>query len=43
VPTLAWKVAIPADNPDVLKANLIDFLERNYFDVVVTDTTRAAI
>jgi hypothetical protein len=38
VPTLAWKAAIPADNPDSLKGDLIKFLERNQFDVVVTDT-----
>jgi len=37
LPTLAWKAAIPADNPDSLKADLIHFLERNHFDVVVTD------
>ena len=38
VPTLAWKAAMPADTPDSLKVELIDFLQRNHFDVVVTDT-----
>ena len=38
VPTVAWKIAIPPDNPDYLKDDLINFLERNHFDVVVTDT-----
>ena len=38
VPTVAWKIAIPPDNPNSLKDDLINFLKRNHFDVVVTDT-----
>ena len=38
VPALAWKLAIPPDGPDSLKADLTNFLQRNQFDVVVTDT-----
>ncbi len=37
LPTVAWKIAIKPDNPDYLKDDLINFLERNNFDVVVTD------
>ena len=35
--SIGWKVAIPLDNPSHLKENLVDFLERNHFTVVVTD------
>lgn len=35
--TLAWKIAIPPYNPDDLKGELVEFFERNGFDVVVTD------
>jgi hypothetical protein len=35
--TLAWKIAIPPFNPDVLKGELVEFFERNGFNVVVTD------
>jgi hypothetical protein len=37
LPTVAWKIATPPDSPDYLKDDLISFLERNHFDVVVTD------
>lgn len=33
---LGWKVAIPADSPSYLKEDLVRFLERNNFDVVVS-------
>jgi hypothetical protein len=35
--TLAWKIAIPPDNPDDLKEELVEFFERNGFNVAVTD------
>ena len=35
--TLAWKIAIPPFNPDLLKRELVEFFERNGFNVVVTD------
>lgn len=35
--TLAWKIAVPPDNPDDLKEELVAFFERNGFNVVVTD------
>ena len=35
--TLAWKIAVPPYNPDDLKGELVAFLERNGFNVVVTD------
>lgn len=35
--SLGWKVAIPADNPSYLKEELVKFLERNHFDVVVSE------
>jgi len=35
--TLAWKIAIPPYNPDDLKEALVEFFERNGFNVVVTD------
>jgi hypothetical protein len=38
LPAVAWKIAIKPDNPDYLKDDLINFLERNHFDVVVTET-----
>jgi hypothetical protein len=34
---IGWKIAIPPDNPSYLKEDLIKFLERNHFHVVVTD------
>jgi hypothetical protein len=37
LPTVAWKIAVQPDNVDYLKENLINFLERNHFDVVVTN------
>ncbi len=35
--TIGWKVAIQPDDPNYLKEDLIKFLERNHFNVVVTD------
>jgi hypothetical protein len=35
--TIGWKIAIKPDNQDYLTENLVKFLERNHFDVVVTD------
>ena len=37
--TIGWKIAIQPDNPNYLKDDLIKFLERNHFNVVVTDET----
>ncbi len=34
---LGWKIAIRPDDPNYLKEDLIKFLERNHFSVVVTD------
>jgi len=34
---LGWKIAIQPDDPNYLKEDLIKFLERNHFSVVVTD------
>lgn len=34
---IGWKIAIPFENPNYLKEDLVRFLERNRFDVVVTD------
>jgi hypothetical protein len=34
---LGWKIAIQPDDPNHLKQDLIKFLERNHFSVVVTD------
>ena len=35
--SIAWKIAIPPDNPDDLKDDLVEFFERNHFNVVVTE------
>jgi hypothetical protein len=35
--TLGWKIAIQPDDQNYLKEDLINFFERNDFDVVVTD------
>jgi hypothetical protein len=35
--TIGWKAAIQPDDPNYLKEDLIKFLERNHFSVVVTD------
>jgi hypothetical protein len=35
--TIGWKIAIQPDDQTDLKDDLIKFLERNYFNVVVTD------
>ena len=35
--SVAWKIAIPSINSNDLKDDLVDFLERNYFDIVVTE------
>jgi len=35
--TIGWKIAIQPDDPNYLKEDLIKFLERNHFSVVVTD------
>ena len=34
---IGWKIAIQPDDPNYLKEDLIKFLERNHFSVVVTD------
>jgi len=34
---IGWKIAIQPDDPNYLKEDLIKFLERNHFNVVVTD------
>ena len=35
--SIAWKIAIPPDNPDDLKDDLIEFFEHYHFNVVVTE------
>jgi hypothetical protein len=35
--SIGWKIAIQPDNGDYLKTGLVDFFERNNFDVAVTD------
>jgi hypothetical protein len=35
--SIAWKIAIPPDNPGELENDLIEFLERNHFNVIVTE------
>jgi hypothetical protein len=35
--TLAWKIAIPPYEPDDLNGELVEFFERNGFNVAVTD------
>ena len=35
--TIGWKIAIQPDDQSYLKEDLIKFLERNHFNVVVTD------
>ena len=35
--TIGWKIAIQPDDPNYLKEDLVEFLERNHFSVVVTD------
>ena len=35
--TLGWKIAIQPDDPNYPREDLIRFLERNHFNVVVTD------
>jgi hypothetical protein len=35
--TLAWKIAIPPNNPNDVKDELVKFFERNSFDVVETN------
>ena len=37
--SVAWKIAIPPENPDELKDDLVKFFERHHFNVVVTDET----
>jgi hypothetical protein len=34
---IGWKIAIEPDDPNYLKEGLVKFLERNHFNVVVTD------
>jgi hypothetical protein len=34
---IGWKIAIPVENPDYLREDLVRFFERNQFDVVATD------
>ena len=35
--SVAWKIAIPPDNPNDLKDALVEFLDRNHFTTVLTD------
>ena len=35
--TLAWKIAVPLYNPDDLKEELVEFFEKEGFNVVVVD------
>ena len=35
--SIAWKIAVPPDDPSDLNNALVDFLERNHFSVVVTE------
>jgi len=35
--SIAWKIAIPSDNQNARKDSLVDFFERNKFDVAVTE------
>ena len=35
--SITWKIAIPPENPNELKENLVKFIERNHFNVVATD------
>jgi hypothetical protein len=35
--SVAWKMAIPPENPNDLKDELVKFFERNHFSVAVTD------
>jgi hypothetical protein len=35
--SIAWKIATPTDNPRELQNGLIEFLERNHFNVIVTE------
>ena len=35
--TVGWKIAIQPDDPNYLKEDLVKFLQRNHFSVVVTD------
>ena len=34
--SLAWKIAVPRDSQNTLENDLVEFLERNHFNVVVT-------
>ena len=35
--SIAWKIAIPPDNQNDLKDGLVEFFERNHFNIVVTE------
>jgi hypothetical protein len=35
--SIGWKAAIPLENSSNLEKHLVDFFERNHFDVVVVD------
>ena len=41
--SIAWKIAIPYDNLNDPKDGLVEFLERNHFDVVVTEQSDVPI
>jgi hypothetical protein len=41
--SIGWKVAIPPENASNLEKRLVDFFERNHFDVVVTDDATVRI
>lgn len=38
---IGWKTLIPPENPNYLKEEIVSFLERNDFDVVVTEKIAA--
>lgn len=39
---IGWKIAVPFEDPNYLKEDLVRFLERNHFNVVVADEMAAA-
>jgi hypothetical protein len=41
--SIGWKVAIPPENASDLEKHLVEFFERNHFDVVVTDDATVRI
>jgi hypothetical protein len=35
--SISWKIAISSENGDITKDNLVDFFQRNHFEVSATD------